>query len=532
MKKMKKIFALLIAMVMVLGMSTSVFAATIVVETGTTASDGTSSKDVLSGETYNAYKILNYTSDTTKTPVAYSYYLTAAQYDADEDGKAKTDGLGDILEKAGFEFTKSADGTQYVLTNADKITDAASVAEYLYTNKTKVAAKAIASASKTATADKEVVFSGLDTGYWFVTSSLGALCSLQSYDDEAMIVEKNQTITPPEKTVSDSEAQVGDKLTYTVTLTDVKGTNLAATIVDTMSEGLTLDVSSIKVVSSVELFGKEATETEEAVAGRTELIKDTDYTVSTSGTTVLTIVINADVMTALDAGQTLTVTYDATVNEKASIDGTEKNTVIARYSNQETDGKTVEITTEKLAVNKIDASKNALAGAQFKLYRTDSANGINHTAVTLTQMTEAQIAAALATTTVDEETGEETTTPGTAAANTVYYKVDTTSTNTTIDMAQKGEDGKYLYSSAVIFGLDKDSTYYLEETKSPEGYNLLDKEKEVALGTTTSIDVVNEAGSILPSTGGIGTTIFYIIGGVLVVGAGVVLVTRRRMNVQ
>ena len=99
-------------------------------------------------------------------------------------------------------------------------------------------------------------------------------------------------------------------------------------------------------------------------------------------------------------------------------------------------------------------------------------------------------------------------------------------------MAQKGEDGKYLYSSAVIFGLDKDSTYYLEETKSPEGYNLLDKEKEVALGTTTSIDVVNEAGSILPSTGGIGTTIFYIIGGVLVVGAGVVLVTRRRMNVQ
>ena len=61
MKKIKKIFTLLIAMVMVLGMSTSVFAATIEV-------DG-----ALEGETYNAYKILEYTSDTTVDPAAYSY---------------------------------------------------------------------------------------------------------------------------------------------------------------------------------------------------------------------------------------------------------------------------------------------------------------------------------------------------------------------------------------------------------------------------------------------------------------------------
>ena len=51
--------------------------------------------------------------------------------------------------------------------------------------------------------------------------------------------------------------------------------------------------------------------------------------------------------------------------------------------------------------------------------------------------------------------------------------------------------------------------------------------EDEATGTVT---VLNQAGSVLPSTGGIGTTIFYIIGAILVIGAGVVLVTRRRMN--
>ena len=106
----------------------------------------------------------------------------------------------------------------------------------------------------------------------------------------------------------------------------------------------------------------------------------------------------------------------------------------------------------------------------------------------------------------------------------------TNSSNTTIDMAVKDGDD-YIYSSAMIFGLDEGSTYFLLETKAPEGYNLLDEEVEVK-GNAVSIDVENEAGSILPSTGGIGTTIFYILGTLLILGAGVVLVTRRRVNAK
>ena len=116
-----------------------------------------------------------------------------------------------------------------------------------------------------------------------------------------------------------------------------------------------------------------------------------------------------------------------------------------------------------------------------------------------------------------------------------------------------------------VRGLDK-GTYYLEETKAPEGYNVLSAPVEVTISvseadnkvtysattdgvsaavTNGTVDLAaaqnanqpvatatinNQSGSELPSTGGIGTTIFYVIGAILVLGAGILLVTRRRMN--
>ena len=83
-----------------------------------------------------------------------------------------------------------------------------------------------------------------------------------------------------------------------------------------------------------------------------------------------------------------------------------------------------------------------------------------------------------------------------------------------------------------------DGTYQLVETKAPAGYNQLTGPQEVKVaGSTTdttklSVEakVANSAGTLLPSTGGIGTTIFYVLGAVLVVGAGVLLVTKKRMS--
>lgn len=126
-----------------------------------------------------------------------------------------------------------------------------------------------------------------------------------------------------------------------------------------------------------------------------------------------------------------------------------------------------------------------------------------------------------------------------------------------------GRAGDYIDIFKVI-GLDA-GTYYLKETKAPEGYNSLKDSIQLTITATTANDqewngtasnaltelnltvggtisngnittgivsttVENNKGSILPSTGGIGTTIFYVIGGILMVGAGVILVSRRRRS--
>ena len=462
MKNMKKIVALLLATVMVMAMSMSVFAASIEV-------DG-----ALEGETYNAYKILEYTS----AGDAYSYYLLDADYQG---------ALGTALKAAGFEFTQSADKTQWFVNNADKLTDGAAIAKKLYESIDTWKAAALASATATGTADGKASFEDLETGYWFVTSSLGSLCTLQSYDDQDLVVEKNSTITD-EKVVDENSknAQVGDVLNYTITLTDGKGTNLAATITDTLSKGLTYNADA-----KASINGGEAASITGAV------------TKNEDGTTKVVYTFDAATMTALEEGQKIVVTYTATVNADASIDGTVSNTEYSQYSEQKTEGKTVETDLTDMTVNKTDGSK-ALKGAQFKLYRTDSNLELTHVDVKLRALTDAELTAANVT----------------KAADTVYYTVDPDGTNL-IDMTEA--------SSAVVYGLDKDSTYYLEETKAPEGYNLLEEEKEVNLGSTTSIDVVNKAGSVLPSTGGMGTTMFYIVGSVLVIGAAVVLISKRRM---
>ena len=97
-----------------------------------------------------------------------------------------------------------------------------------------------------------------------------------------------------------------------------------------------------------------------------------------------------------------------------------------------------------------------------------------------------------------------------------------------------------------ISGLDK-VNYWLEETRAPDGYNKLTERQEVELskgsqnatleaGATAwaegngGVVVKNNAGTVLPSTGGMGTTLFYVIGGGLMVAAVVLLVTKKRME--
>ena len=473
MKTGKKILALaLVALMLTVAMNFTAFAATIEV-------DG-----AYENETYNAYKILEYTSNTSVNPPAYSYYLTDAAYQG---------ALGTALEAVGFKFTQSADGTQWFVNNSEQLTDGAAIAAALSASIDTWKDAALATATTTGTADGKAEFTDLPTGYWFVTSSLGSLCTLQTYDDQELVVEKNTTIIDT-KEVSDNEVQVGDTVTYTVTLTDGKGTNLEGKVIDTMSKGLTYNNDAVCVAN-----------------GKT-LVKGTDYTVNKTteadGKTKVVYVFSADVMTTLQEGEQIVITYTATVNADASLDGTEQNIEFSQYSKQETNKNTIKVFLEKLEINKTDGT-DALKGAQFELYRTDATcdpPAADHTPVPVRVLSDEELAAANIT----------------KEAETIYYEVEKDGSNFTIDMTEA--------SSAVVYSLDKDSTYYLRETKAPDGYNLLEKEIEVHLNETNSINVVNNSGSILPSTGGIGTTIFYIVGGALVLGAVVVLIARRRVR--
>lgn len=130
---------------------------------------------------------------------------------------------------------------------------------------------------------------------------------------------------------------------------------------------------------------------------------------------------------------------------------------------------------------------------------------------------------------------------------TTYYKYDKdkkdypTGGKVVTEMITTAETGKF-----DIKGLDV-GTYTLEETKIPDGYVKCDDitvtigathaetsgEGHVELNSTNQNNtVVNLTGTTLPETGGIGTTIFYVLGAILVLGAGIVLVTRRRMSVE
>lgn len=293
---------------------------------------------------------------------------------------------------------------------------------------------------------------------------------------------------------------------------------------DTLSAGLTLNGDSIKVYVASDKAGTDKAE----ITGWTKAVDGQSFIVSFA---------DLKTVSGVSQGKYIIVEYTATLNQNAvvGLDGN-TNTVYLEYSNKpdqsgsgntDNTGKTPEdkviVFTYELDTTKVDGQDNntKLAGAEFKLHNTGNK----------------------------------------------WVIVD--SNNKVTGWADTEEGGSTLTSDAnglfKVIGLD-DGTYYLKETKAPAGYNLLSSEITVVITATTtngqtwtdgqassaltklevtadgkagtgdtstgiaSITVANNKGATLPETGGMGTTIFYVVGAVLVIGAGVLLVTRRRMN--
>lgn len=491
MKYMKKLITLLAVLTLALAMAVPAFA-----ESGTASSTGTITIDnAVTGTTYKAYRIFDLESyDTGKN--AYSYKLSSAWSGFPEYSTTIDD---NAVKATDFFSVNSAGYIEWNGAKKDAGADFAKLAKDFAVKKS-VACDEI----KTAT-DATVTFTDLTLGYYLVDTSLGSLCSLNTTAPSVTIKEKNSdttiekkiVITGDEKVDSNS-AGIGDTVNFSITIT-VKDGNPEDYVLHDNLFGLTFDSDSLKV----------------QIGART-LAADTDYTLDTTPT-------DGDSFDVkfkdgkLKTNDVVVVTYSATVAADATIAGAgNKNTAKLEYNRkysttEETKTYVWKLNVHKYALNSTN-DEVALSGAKFVLYRMDGGT---------------QKYAKL--------TGDK-------IASWVTDKGDAT----TLETNGAGD--------ILIEGLNV-GTYYLEETEAPAGYNKLTEPIEVEITATTSVTsgsetvqyknsgepsyttatnatvkVLNEAGTQLPSTGGIGTTLFYVIGGVLMAVAAVLLVTKKRMN--
>jgi len=283
-------------------------------------------------------------------------------------------------------------------------------------------------------------------------------------------------------------------------------------ITDSMTTGLTFN-NDIKVYASI-AGGAETEVTSSATTW-------TQAATPPAGATFQVTLDDAYIAT-LNTNDKVFIRFSATVNNAAVTEAKETNTSTLTYSNQSSTD-TVDAYNYKFQLDKVDSSYNDLLGAQFELYRGSVADA-NKIWFTL-GAPEGGVPVLIVA-------GQGATAPVTGAFSTIALTDDSTVTN-------------YLNSTKVIIkGLDKEA-YVLHETEAPAGYNPADDQTVAAAtlvdttsGTitdTTGIDsdaavanVVNQTGTELPSTGGMGTKILYAIGAVLVIGAVVILVTKKR----
>ena len=507
MKILKKFINVLIAAIMITTMVIPAFAQDITVEGNGPAT--ITINNASKGETYSVYKVFDATYNTTTGAIAYTYNGTLQENDYfTQDAATGAITATDKAKDSAGELNE--DATEWIKDNLQPTTAVAD-----------------------AVSDGSVLkFTGLDYGYYLVTSTLngGALVAVNSTTPDAVMNDKNtgkpgwdpeqpgggKAIVNGDTTTDTIDANIGDTVTFKIAIKtqnyveDKKIQNYV--IGDTFPEG-----QDFIEIQSVTVNGDSIT-----------------YTSTNSGFPITVQWIDADGNSLYKAGDKLVVTYTAKLNEKAVIDGVGNvNTATFTYNyynhdnpenpdpSNETQTDTATTYTYALGFKKVAEDATPLDGAQFALpFKVSVVSGEDNTYV------------------VDSVNGTNT--------------VTTDSTGLIIIKGVKAGD------------------YEIEETKAPAGYNKLAEKFTVTAAktgvstTTTTITkyldekgditdtttervvsyeagsisisdfkvVVNKKGAELPSTGGTGTVMFYIIGVIMVIGAGVVLIARRRMGVR
>ena len=407
------------------------------------------------GQTYNAYKIF----DVTKSGDNYAYSINSV----DEGDVNPWFAIVEDYAEANttkLTLTKVGTTTKYVVTPGEDF-DAKHFADYLNTNKGTIDADATAEAAGTT-----VELTVSEAGYYFVDSSLGALCILHTATDTLTVEEKNAEPTI-EKTALQATAGVGQTVNFTITVTAGGAADTSYIVKDTMTEGLDLVADSIAI---------KVGETEVAAANYSKTTTAHGFEISFNQTYTATLAKDTEIV----------ITYNAIVNEKAIVTSDVTNNVELKYGNTTTTDEVV-IPNYDFELVKTNEDEEMLTGAEFKLY---TAAGVEIPVVLVQEG---------------------------------VYRV-----------AKAGERGVVIEAGNVRINGLASGTYALEETKAPEGYNQLVARQEFTIDGAdlegdAAVKVVNTTSVILPSTGGMGTVLFLTIGSIMVIGFGVLLVTKLRL---
>ncbi|MCF2617886.1 SpaH/EbpB family LPXTG-anchored major pilin [Oscillibacter valericigenes] len=483
MKHMKKLASVLLTLVMALVLTVPAFAA----QEGTLTGGSITINDAVPEQIYNAYQLL-YLESYNKDAGAYAYKANSAW-----ENWLKTQTSYVSFDTQGY--VTWVEGA-----------DAAAFAELAQAEAVKMTADATATASAAAEGStySTVKFKNLKLGYYLVDTTLGTLCSLDTTNPDAVVEEKNEAPTNVKTVEEDStgnygkknDADIGQTVNFKSTITAQAGAENYV-FHDTMSAGLTYTGVTGITLNSSAVDVSNYTVTAPAADGDTF---DVTFTQAFCDT--------------LKANDQIVISYTATLNE---------NAVIAGEGNPNTS-----------KVSYGDSSNTKYTpDSQTKTYTWDV------DVFKYTREGETEKALAGATFTLSKNTDDELTPIALVSEGNNVYRVAMTGENSTVTEITTDATGKF-----TIQGLDAD-TYYLDETKAPDGYNILASPITIVIGdngvvngtaeTPQGVDevkVLNQTGSVLPSTGGIGTTIFYVLGTILVLGAGVLLVTRKRMSAE
>ena len=497
MKHARKLASLLLALVMVFTLAVTAFAQD---ETVTGGTGSITISNAAKGETYTIHKLFDATVSEDHTSIAYTGTIPA-----------------------GLETYFTQDTNGYI-----SATDAAKDEGGNMSDGLKAALKAWATpatATATTTSDGSALkFNGLAYGYYVVTTTQGKqLISVDSTMPNATIVDKNSS-TPNDlhKTASSHDVSIGDTVTYTVSFktSNYYGAGEAAkeivsyTIEDTLPDFLSnVTVTSISVDNDI--IEDQTGVTPQFNNNKKIVIKWYD---------------EANKKFLYNNGATVTITYTAVVTEKATIDGNgNTNDVTLKWTTKGDDQPVPSEIKEKetiytyaIALKKVNNKGVALPGAvfEFPFYVQSTPDATDGAYI-------------YAGDTDKDGLTKQIKTPDSGVIVVKGVKTGSYEIKEVTAPAGYNKLADPVTVTAVKTGSTTTSkTVYLDENgiETNETINTTKVEVNIAKIAATAVVVVNKAGTELPSTGGMGTTVFYVLGAVLVLGAVVLLVTKKRMS--